>query len=826
MLKKGLLGYLPVNIVQALAGFGSIMIFTRLLSPSGYGAYALAFSVTSLVYLACLTWIEAAMARFYAVEKTEAGRANLYATLYRTFAVMMFAAPIIGGVIVTVLPLPQELKVAIAAGLVSVVFRSLLRLAQERRRAAGEVRGFAVIDIVQTGAGFLIGAALVFVGLGAAGPLAGAGVASALCLVWALPSEIKVARRGVFERKRLFTYVSYGLPVSLSLMMSLALATTDRFVLAGYLNEAAVGAYHAGYSLSNRTLDVMFLWLGMARAARLHRGAGARRARGADANRDTPGLPHDPDRPARLGRPDAGRQPPGAFHGWVGAGGKSGARHALDRRRRLPLRHHHPLLQLSLRAGATNQTALSRHRHSGGAEPHPRAVPGAAVRARRRHVGDGDQLWDRPACLRLPGSGRHRVADPVDHLGEDRRGDRRHGVGRIAPSGRWRTGRAFFKIGRGRPRLCRDGPDVGRWRGETTDRRHRRIAAREARLDQVDGMSTRSVRTIDNANWASAEPKLSVVMPFFRYDPILLLARLDAEARTFGGAIEILALDDGGGDKALAERVAGTINEMGGPARLILLTANEGRARGRNRLVDAARARHILLIDCDMAPDAPDFLARYMTLVDEDVAVAFGGFSVDRTVATADQELHRALQLRAECLPAKVRQMQPEKYVYTSNLLVRRDVFGAEAFDEGFTGWGWEDVEWGMRVASKFDVRQIENTATHLGLDTAAVLANKYEQSVANFARVVANHPQIVVSYPSYRMARILKGMPQRTLFRSFLKQLALQVARAPHGPGFRHEGLSRGFICGSSVMRAAICGETSASDACAADRLPFGVAR
>jgi O-antigen/teichoic acid export membrane protein len=264
VLKRGLLGYLPVNIVQAFVGFGSIMIFTRLLSPSGYGAYALAFSVTSLVYLACLTWIEAAMARFYAVEKTEAGRANLYATLYRTFAVMMFAAPIIGGVIVTVLPLPAELKLAIAAGLISVMFRSLLKLAQERRRAAGEVKGFAVIDIVQTGAGFLIGAGLVFAGLGAAGPLAGAGIGSALCLAWALPSEIKVARKGTFERKRLVTYFSYGMPVSLSLMMSLALATTDRFVLAGYLNEAAVGAYHAGYSLSNRTLDVMFIWLGMA----------------------------------------------------------------------------------------------------------------------------------------------------------------------------------------------------------------------------------------------------------------------------------------------------------------------------------------------------------------------------------------------------------------------------------------------------------------------------------------------------------------------------------------------------------------------------------
>ena len=264
MLRRGLLGYLPVNIVQALAGFGAIMIFTRLLSPSDYGAYALAYSVTSLVYLACLTWIEAAMARFYVAERTEAGRADLYATLYRTFAVMMFAAPAIAGIIVTALPLPTSLKIAIAVGLVSVAFRSLLKLAQERRRAAGEVKGFAVFDIVQNGAGFLIGAGLAIAGVGAASPLAGAGAASAICLIWALPSELKVARQGKFERTRLTAYAAYGLPLSLSLMMSLALATTDRFVLAGYLNEAAVGAYHAGYSLSNRTLDVMFIWLGMA----------------------------------------------------------------------------------------------------------------------------------------------------------------------------------------------------------------------------------------------------------------------------------------------------------------------------------------------------------------------------------------------------------------------------------------------------------------------------------------------------------------------------------------------------------------------------------
>ena len=264
MFWRGVLGYLPVNLVQAIAGFGAIVAFTRLLSPADYGAYALALSVTSLVHTCLFTWVEAAMARFYAAEPDETGRAALFATVYRSFALMALALPVAAGLILVLLPVSSGLKVAIGAGLASIVARSLLKVAQERRRAAGEVRGFATLDMLQTGGGFLLGALFAVLGLGAAAPLAGAGAASAALLIWALPSEITRARSGAFDRMRLVRYAAYGLPLSLSLVMSLALSTTDRFVIAAFLDQAAVGAYHAGYSLSNRTLDVMFLWLGMA----------------------------------------------------------------------------------------------------------------------------------------------------------------------------------------------------------------------------------------------------------------------------------------------------------------------------------------------------------------------------------------------------------------------------------------------------------------------------------------------------------------------------------------------------------------------------------
>jgi O-antigen/teichoic acid export membrane protein len=56
----------------------------------------------------------------------------------------------------------------------------------------------------------------------------------------------------------------YGYPIAASLALTVVLSSTDRFVLDAYLGEAAVGAYHASYSIANRTLDVLFLWLGTA----------------------------------------------------------------------------------------------------------------------------------------------------------------------------------------------------------------------------------------------------------------------------------------------------------------------------------------------------------------------------------------------------------------------------------------------------------------------------------------------------------------------------------------------------------------------------------
>jgi glycosyltransferase involved in cell wall biosynthesis len=284
----------------------------------------------------------------------------------------------------------------------------------------------------------------------------------------------------------------------------------------------------------------------------------------------------------------------------------------------------------------------------------------------------------------------------------------------------------------------------------------------------------------DNARWPKAQPRLSVLIPFLRDDPTRVMRALDREARALDGAVELVALDDGTNDLALTERVNLAIDDLALPARLITLTDNQGRAKGRNLMAARSRGAWLLFLDSDMLPDSPDFLKTYLALIAaEGPAVACGGFSLNQTPRQPQYALHRRMALATDCAPAEIRRRTPEKYVFTSNLLIRRDVLEQEVFDEAFSGWGWEDVEWAMRVSRRRAIVHIDNTATHLGLDTAAAMAVKYEQSVANFARVVAQHHDLVSRYPSYRVARMLKPLPWRRAWRALLKRFAL-IEQAP----------------------------------------------
>lgn len=277
---------------------------------------------------------------------------------------------------------------------------------------------------------------------------------------------------------------------------------------------------------------------------------------------------------------------------------------------------------------------------------------------------------------------------------------------------------------------------------------------------------TPAERVLDNVFWRGAAPRLSICVPAYRYDVSDLIAALAACENA--GLAEIIVHDDGTADHELLARMQYEASRARIAVRLIAANTNCGRASARNRAIAHARADWVLLLDADMLPDGEDFLMRYLDVIEASVApaVIVGGYSLQQTGWQAGKALHRWQAEVSECIPASRRQVSPGRYVFSSNVVAHRTILDMVPFDEAFAGWGWEDTDWGIRTSKFFPVLHIDNTATHLGLDTDAALMAKYAQSGENFARLVKAHPDEARAMPLFRMARRLRGLPLRGIAR------------------------------------------------------------
>ncbi|MES1201679.1 MAG: glycosyltransferase family 2 protein, partial [Pseudomonadota bacterium] len=204
-------------------------------------------------------------------------------------------------------------------------------------------------------------------------------------------------------------------------------------------------------------------------------------------------------------------------------------------------------------------------------------------------------------------------------------------------------------------------------------------------------------RIITAGAQGGAKPWLSILTPFHRHDPSPLLQRL---AEMVGNDAEIILLDDGSGSIDLLGRVVTAASALPFPARIVVWGDNRGRAAARNRLIQEARGVYMLFLDADMIPDRPDFLRRWLDLIDAEApAVAFGGLSLDQAPRARETALHHFMFGRSDCRDAAARAKDAAQFTAASNLLVRRDVLTDTPFDHGFSGWGWEDVDWALRAA-------------------------------------------------------------------------------------------------------------------------------
>ncbi len=266
----------------------------------------------------------------------------------------------------------------------------------------------------------------------------------------------------------------------------------------------------------------------------------------------------------------------------------------------------------------------------------------------------------------------------------------------------------------------------------------------------------------DNVYWRGAAACMSVCVPVYRCDVSALMDAL--AACKLSALVEIIFYDDGSGDTEMLTALMSRAGHTNMAVRIVAGALNRGRSAARNAATRHARGEWILLLDADMMPDGPRFLEAYFDAVEaaKRPAVIVGGYSLTSAPHTSATDLHRWQATTSECVDAARRAEAPGRFVFSSNVLVHRDVLASCPFDEAFAGWGWEDTDWGLRLEKQFPVIHIDNTATHLGLDSDAALMAKYARSGPNFSRMAIRHPAEVKQMALFRHAQRLRKLPMR----------------------------------------------------------------
>ncbi|MEO1038227.1 MAG: lipopolysaccharide biosynthesis protein [Pseudomonadota bacterium] len=264
---RHLLVYLPVYLAQALVGFGGVILFTRLMEPGQYGRFTLLLAAIGLAQAILFTWLNAAIARHHArAERKQALGRHLQTSLVTASSVGI-ACMAIAIAIAWFAPVSPALSIAVLAAAALLALRGVFDAVLETRRAAGEAVWYASLETFALGVGFVLAAVLVMTtGQGASAAIAGMAIAVLLALIVGLPPLAILARKDRARRVRLAAFFAYGAPITASLVFEHLLSVGDRFIIVAFLGEAPTGAYAAGYGIADRSVDIVFIWLGMTAA--------------------------------------------------------------------------------------------------------------------------------------------------------------------------------------------------------------------------------------------------------------------------------------------------------------------------------------------------------------------------------------------------------------------------------------------------------------------------------------------------------------------------------------------------------------------------------
>jgi O-antigen/teichoic acid export membrane protein len=267
MLIKKFLSYFLTRGLTGLINFLAIALYTRALSTSDYGEYALIVATAGFINAVLFQWIRLVILRFLPKYKKEEKDSLLLGTLFTSYLTILFFVALIAFFVFLAEITPVHLVLAV---ILLIVSQSVFEIILELLRSSLYSRIYGILSVSKAAVSLLVALILIKMGFGSFSIIIGLLLGSFFPIVL-LYVFLKKQRRLYhikqichFDYSLLKELLGYGLPLTATLLLTFIMNQSDRLLIGWMIGKSEVGVYSVAYDLTQQTIIMLMMTVNLA----------------------------------------------------------------------------------------------------------------------------------------------------------------------------------------------------------------------------------------------------------------------------------------------------------------------------------------------------------------------------------------------------------------------------------------------------------------------------------------------------------------------------------------------------------------------------------
>ena len=246
---------------------------------------------------------------------------------------------------------------------------------------------------------------------------------------------------------------------------------------------------------------------------------------------------------------------------------------------------------------------------------------------------------------------------------------------------------------------------------------------------------------------------VSILIPAYHYNAFPLAEEIEKQALTAGIVFELICIDDGSFSKLNIENQK--INYLTN-CKFIESKTNVGRTVTRQKLADMAQYEWLLLLDADIFPKEKSFLKKFISEININVDLLFGGIAYKKVSPNPNKKLRWHYGSKRESKNLSERIKKPYLSVISGSIFIRKKLFQEINCKMQLNKYGLDIYFASLLKNYRVKVKHIDNPVFHLGIEDSKNYLLKSKEAL-NTLYILEKENKININMPILRTYRILK---------------------------------------------------------------------